>query len=243
MTLRIIIAVFVVCLGAAACGDDDSTTTEFTDPGTRFTLSVGEEFTVVLESNATTGYTWTLEQELDPAVLQLLDDVYVEPDSDLVGAAGHQELTFRAVGNGSTFVQLWYIRPFDDPPEPDDHAQYEVIVGTGVPDDAVEPSDVDEPVGPTPDDENAMDLIELISTAPAGPVTVRTILFDDGDGLVMCEVLAESFPPQCMGEAVPISNPEAVDADFTQQDEIRWTDRVTILVGTYADGVFTVTES
>ena len=38
---------------------------------------------------------------------------------------------------------------------------------------------------------------------------------------------------------------EALDrhpnADFTQQDEIRWTDRVVVLAGTMADGTFTVT--
>ncbi len=42
---------------------------------------------------------------------------------------------------------------------------------------------------------------------------------------------------------MPITNPDAVDADFTRQEEIRWTDRVTVLVGTYAEGEFTVIDS
>ncbi len=240
MRLRLLISVFVVGLVAASCGDDDSTSAEFTDPGTRFTVEVGDEFTVVLESNATTAFQWELEADPPTGVLRLVDDTYVAPVTDLVGAPGRQELTFRAVGDGSAFIQLWYIRPFDDPPEPADRAQYEVMVGAGSPDDAVDPADIDEPADSTPDDEDAIDLAELIATAPSGEVTVRAVLFDDGTGLVMCEVLAESFPPQCMGEKVAIANPDLVDADFTQQDEIRWTDRVTVLVGIYSEGTFTV---
>ena len=211
-----IIAVLVLGLAVAACGDDDSTAIDFTDPGTAYAVAVGDEFTITLESNATTGFGWALESAPPADVLELVDDVYVAPDTDLVGTPGHQELTFRAVGDGSTFIQLWYVRPFDDPPAPDARAQYEVVVGTGVPAGTVDPSAGDEPVDDvTPDDESAIDVLELVTTAPTGEVVVRTLLYDDGTGLVMCEVMAESFPPQCLGQQVEIVNPEAVDADFT----------------------------
>lgn len=239
-----IIAVLVVGLTAVACGNDDSTSIDFSDPGTSYAVAVGDEFTITLESNLTTGFEWTLETPPPADVLQLVDEAYIAPDTDLVGAPGYQELTFRAIGDGSTYIELWYVRPFDDPPDPDDRAQYEVIVGTGVPDEVVDPSEVHAPADVvTPDDENAIDVLELLATAPTGEATVRALLYDDGTGLVMCEVLAESFPPQCMGQQIAIGNPETVDADFTQQDEIRWTDRVTMLVGTYSDEVFTVTRS
>jgi hypothetical protein len=35
------------------------------------------------------------------------------------------------VGDGSAVIELWYVRSFDDPPEPADRAEFEVIVGTG----------------------------------------------------------------------------------------------------------------
>ena len=212
----------------------------FTDRDDRFTVDVGEEFQVVLESNVTTGYGWQLEAPLDGAVLELVGDRYEAPDTDLVGAAGRQVLGFRAVGDGSTFIQLWYVRPFDDPPEPADRAQFEVIVGTGVPDQTVDPADTDAPVDPPPDDADALSLTELIAGGDAANVVVLTLLFDDGAGLLMCESLAESFPPQCVGARLPITNPDVVDADFTQQGEVRWTDRLVILGGTLADGSFTV---
>jgi hypothetical protein len=37
-------------------------------------------------------------------------------------------MVFEATGEGSTVIQLWYIRSFDDPPEPADRAQFEVVV-------------------------------------------------------------------------------------------------------------------
>ena len=229
----------VFVLVASGCGSSEESSL-FTGRNQRFTVDVGDEFQVVLESNVTTGYGWHLETDLDNAVLELVGERYEDPVIDRVGAAGRQVFDFRAVGDGSTFVQLWYIRPFDDPADPDDRAQFEVIVGSGVPDQSVDPADTDAPADTTPDDENALSLTELIAGGDAANVVVLTLLFDDGTGLVMCESLAESFPPQCVGVRVPITNSGVVDADFTQQGEIRWTDRLALLEGTMTDGSFTV---
>lgn len=224
---------------AAGCGDDgdgDTTEVTFTEDGSRIDVAVGGEFVIVLESNPTTGFAWALAAELDAAVLELVDDVYVAPESDLVGAPGRQELTFRAVGDGSTFVQLWYVRPFDDPPEPADRAQYEVIVGTGVPSGADGPSEGDEPQSTIPDDEDAISVAELLAGEPEGDVIVRGSLFDDGSGLMLCDALAESFPPQCPGDRVEIVEVVVIDADFTQEGGVRWTDRPVVLLGRLVDG-------
>lgn len=229
----------VFVLAISGCGSDD-VRAQFTDQDSRIDVAVGDEFQIVLDSNVTTGFGWDFEAPLDTGVLELVDEQYEAPDTDRVGAGGQQVFDFRAVGDGSTFIQLWYIRPFDDPPEPADHAQFEVIAGTGVPDQTVDPADIDEPVDPAPDDENAITLAELIAGGDATDVTVRTVLFDDGTGLVMCGALAESFPPQCPGDRVPIANPEAVQAVFTRQGEISWTDTVVVLTGTMNNGTFTV---
>src|SRR5690606_27623964 len=100
----------LVAVGRAlgpACGDDpDPEPVGFTEPGTVFEVDVGDEITVVLESNVTTGYAWELEVPLLADVIQLVGDEYVGPeeqpvDSALVGAGGRQELTFEAVGVGT----------------------------------------------------------------------------------------------------------------------------------------------
>jgi predicted secreted protein len=129
MKARGLLAVTVFVLAASGCGTSEESSL-FTDRGRRFNVDTGEEFQVVLESNVTTGYGWQLEADLDGAVLELVGERYEDPNTDAVGAAGYQVFDFRAVGDGSTFIKLWYIRPFDDPPDPADRAQFEVIVGT-----------------------------------------------------------------------------------------------------------------
>ena len=124
------IGVAIVVLGASAlgaCGGDD-TSPDATPDGTEFDVGAGDQFTVVLESNVTTGFSWQLEQPLDESVLALVDDDYVAPGTDAVGAPGKQELTFEAVGSGTTSIELWYIRPFDSPPGPADEASFPVTV-------------------------------------------------------------------------------------------------------------------
>lgn len=234
---RALLVVCVVGLLLAACGAEEPV---FTDPGTRFEVQPGERFTVVLESNAGTGFSWLLERPLDTDVVREIENVHVDPDTDVVGAPGRQEITFEAVGDGSTFIQLWYIRSFDDPPEAGDRAQFEVIVGSGDSGEPVDPADVDEPVSSIPDDEDAISVAELLEAAPDGNVTVRGLLYDDGSGLHLCEMLAESFPPQCAGATVAIANPGGVDADFTVEGDVRWTDRVVVLFGRFDGDTFTV---
>jgi predicted secreted protein len=130
MKARGLLALMVFLLAASGCGTSEESFLP-TDRDERFNVDVGDEFQVVLESNVTTGYGWQLEAALDGGVLELVGDRYEAPNTDLVGAAGLQVFDFHAVGDGSTFIQLWYIRPFDDPPDPADRAQFEVIVGSG----------------------------------------------------------------------------------------------------------------
>lgn len=134
-------AVLVVGLFAfSGCGGDDGAGAgigdgdgdgdgSVTDPGTEFDVSAEDEFTIVLESNVTTGYSWGLRSELDQSIVQLVDDDYVAPSGAAVGAGGRQELTFRAVGDGTTTIELWYVRPFDDPPDPAESDSFPVTVG------------------------------------------------------------------------------------------------------------------
>lgn len=195
----------------AGCGSHQVT---FTDRGSVFEVDPGDEFTIVLASNPSTGYSWQLEVEPLSYIARHVRSSYVEPDTDLVGAAGRQEITLEAVGDGTAVIRLWYVRPFDDPPEPADRAEFEVRVG------------------------NAISVSELLATSPEEPVYVSGILFDDGSGVRLCGALGESSPPQCIGESMVISNPEWVDVEFTSLANVRWTYRAVVLLGELDDGEF-----
>lgn len=64
---------------------------------------VGDEITVVLEENPTTGYRW--HAEVDAARLQLTGDQYQGPERP-IGAGGTRRLTFRALQPGPARLRL-----------------------------------------------------------------------------------------------------------------------------------------
>lgn len=86
-----------------------------TDSASGRTISVatGATITIVLESNASTGYHWTVATAPDSAVLDALSGsgAYAPSSSDLLGAAGTQTFRYRAVGDGTTRLVLTYVAP------------------------------------------------------------------------------------------------------------------------------------
>ena len=77
-------------------------------------VKTGETFTIALDSNATTGFQWTEQAKIaDVNVLQQTVHNYVAPSDLVVGKAGIEEWTFKAVTSGSTKVTLSYNRPWE----------------------------------------------------------------------------------------------------------------------------------
>lgn len=87
-----------------------------TETAQKVNVSSGDEFTVELESNPTTGYEWQVVQIEDEAIVRLVDSEYVPPDSDLLGASGKEVFTFEALEEGNTKVTLEYARQFEESP-------------------------------------------------------------------------------------------------------------------------------
>jgi inhibitor of cysteine peptidase len=93
-----------------------------------FTAAVGQELTVTLASNPTTGYHWELSVPLDEAIVKLVASEYKPPQTTLVGARGQEIWTFRAIGRGETVIRLKYVRPWEKGVAPAQTASYTVIV-------------------------------------------------------------------------------------------------------------------
>ena len=75
---------------------------------------LGEAFEIVLEANATTGYSWELI-EIDDDVVQLAESEYIaDPNSErLVGKVGKTVFHFQAVGRGETTLKWVRRRPWE----------------------------------------------------------------------------------------------------------------------------------
>ncbi|MEW6059048.1 MAG: protease inhibitor I42 family protein [Actinomycetota bacterium] len=104
----------VAALAIVACGDESnspkSVELSVEDDGRDFALNPGDELTVTLESNASTGFRWVLVTEPDSGVLELLGSEYIAATTDLVGAPGVEVWRFRATGAGQTTLKLRYER-------------------------------------------------------------------------------------------------------------------------------------
>lgn len=78
------------------------------------TVRRGEKFTVTLNSNPTTGFSWQFAKEIDAHFLELVDSRYIGTGTGrLMGAGGRQEWVFKAIKPGKTSISLEYARPWE----------------------------------------------------------------------------------------------------------------------------------
>lgn len=71
-------------------------------------IQTGDSFMVSLCSNATTGFTWSEDAEVDQALVEQTDHEFIPPDSTTVGAAGREVWAFRSLKTGKTTLFLEY---------------------------------------------------------------------------------------------------------------------------------------
>lgn len=78
-------------------------------------VNVGDEFNIVLDANATTGYSWSLAKPLDKEVVTLVSNDYLipHPDKNIVGQGGKSQWKFKAIGAGKALITLEYKRSWE----------------------------------------------------------------------------------------------------------------------------------
>ena len=101
---------------------------ETSDPSQSIEASVGSDFTIVLDSNPTTGYHWEFVSEPDANILQFVSKDYKPDEPISVGSGGVDVLTFHALAAGTAQITLGYYPPSNDPVEPQQSVTFDVIV-------------------------------------------------------------------------------------------------------------------
>lgn len=101
---------------------------KFSDPSQPIQVTTGQPFTIVLDSNRTTGYQWQLAKPLDASILQQVDNVYEAPQTNLAGAGGKELWTFKAVGKGKTTIDFQYVRPWEKNTPGTTSTSFEIVV-------------------------------------------------------------------------------------------------------------------
>lgn len=80
------------------------------DNGKTITVKNGDTFTVKLDENPTTGYSWNLTVD---GGLQVVDDHYTSNATGRMGAGGYHTWTIKAVDPGTYRVMGIYKRPWE----------------------------------------------------------------------------------------------------------------------------------
>src|SRR5512141_3297629 len=106
--MKKILTVLLLMVLLTACS---SKATQPTSPESTINARVGEEFTIILESNPTTGYHWGLVPgALDETKVRFVSNDYQgTSDPGLVGGGGVEIWKFRALQSGDSQIVLGYI--------------------------------------------------------------------------------------------------------------------------------------
>ncbi len=86
--------------------------------------TVGKEFLITLDANATTGYEWQLATPIDDNLIKLVSSEYVPDKTDLVGSGGKSIWTFKAIRIGKAQIFFKYIRSWEKEARPAKEAGY-----------------------------------------------------------------------------------------------------------------------
>jgi inhibitor of cysteine peptidase len=91
-------------------------------------VTVDDDFTISLETNPGTGYSWELTGPLDDQVIVELGSDHQPGEGTGVGVPGQQLFRFQAVGKGTATIGLQYVRPWETGVAPAKTSEFTVNV-------------------------------------------------------------------------------------------------------------------
>lgn len=89
----------------------------YTEKDAEISASVGENFTISLESNQSTGYSWSVGMVSDNSQVVVAGMDYDLPDNAKTGQGGAEVWHMKAVSQGTVKLMFYYARSWEkDPP-------------------------------------------------------------------------------------------------------------------------------
>ena len=158
-------------------------------------------------------------------------------------------LLLAACGGGATTDEPGALPPNDNP------GNTPAVSGTcleGEPDCNDTPGEGGEVPLPTDDEpsdsvtggmlvDGGLTVSDALESDATGIIAVLGFLVADETGARLCEVLAESYPPQCGGAGLPVSGyQEVLDVPINTAQGVTWTDQPISLLGEIVDGILLV---
>lgn len=129
-TLSIVLTLLALLLGGCKAQAANEIRLSGADDGGQVDLSPGQVLVVELDSNVTTGYSWSVAELPNGVLEQDGEAVYTQPERNLglVGAGGVETLRFKAVKAGEGALKLAYRRPWEKDAPPAEEFTIQVVV-------------------------------------------------------------------------------------------------------------------
>jgi hypothetical protein len=111
------------------------------------------------------------------------------------------------------------------------------------PTDLPPPADVpDDPISPSGMlVDGGLSVADALATDASGIIALKGFLLVDDGGARLCEVLAESYPPQCGGASIPVTGyQEVLSVPLSNAQGVSWTDQFVSFLGEMVDGTLVV---
>jgi hypothetical protein len=104
------------------------------------------------------------------------------------------------------------------------------------------PGDDDVVVGDGMAVDGGLTVADALAGNADGILAVKGYVVASGDGIRLCDALAESFPPQCGGDSVLLDSLDSIDPDeLTSEGDVTWTGAQQTVYGELSDGTLTTT--
>jgi inhibitor of cysteine peptidase len=75
------------------------------------TIQKGQEFTIALESNPTSGYRWL--PAFNTSIINLISHDFQPTSPRLIGSSGNDIFKFKAISNGTATLKVFYKRGWE----------------------------------------------------------------------------------------------------------------------------------
>ncbi len=79
-----------------------------------YEISVNESFTLNLESNSSTGYSWLWTNRQSVSIVDTINQSYNQVDTSLIGGAGEELWEFKGIEYGTETIKMEYCRSWED---------------------------------------------------------------------------------------------------------------------------------
>jgi len=128
MKRLILLSLTVICFILLLCNYTIAQDNSVTTPDSTIIVNKGDSFSIVLESNKTTGYSWQLGSNSDSNIVHFINTNYNAPSTDMPGQGGKEVWTFKTESPGTVTIVLQYLRPWEKDTPPVLIKRYNIVV-------------------------------------------------------------------------------------------------------------------